>query len=78
MKVPLSAFGMPCGGQPRQRIAQGLRTHQDLVEKLCSGDAEAAEGTRRHIVSSKDRAVERLQPFFQMGPGGGRRMREVR
>ncbi len=48
------------------------RTHQDLMEKLCAGDTEAAaEGMRRHIVSSKDRAVERLQPFFQMGAARG-------
>lgn len=48
------------------------RTHQDLMEKLCAGDPEAAaEGMRRHIVSSKDRAVERLQPYFRMGATRG-------
>lgn len=53
----------------RHSEGQGLRrTHQELIEKLCAGDPEAAaEGMRRHIVSSKDRAVERLQPYFRMG-----------
>ena len=42
------------------------------MEKLCAGDAEAAaEGMRRHIASSKDRAVERLQPYFQMSATRG-------
>ncbi len=48
------------------------RTHQDLIEKLCAGDTDAAaEGMRRHIVSSKDRAVQRLEPYFRIGATRG-------
>ena len=43
------------------------RTHQDLLAVLSDGDAAlAAEAMRRHIVSSKDRAIERLKPYFEI------------
>ena len=43
------------------------RTHQILVDALCSGDPEvASQAMRKHIRSSLDRAVETLQPWFQL------------
>ena len=46
--------------------------HQDLVEALSSGDPErAAEAMRRHILSSKSRATERLQPYFHLNQTRG-------
>ncbi len=41
--------------------------HQSLLEVLCGADSErAGEAMRRHIVSSQTRALERLQPYFEM------------
>lgn len=46
--------------------------HQILMEVLCSGDSEAAgEAMRRHIVSSQTRALERLQPYFELHKANG-------
>jgi DNA-binding GntR family transcriptional regulator len=46
--------------------------HQSLLEVLCGGNSEAAgEAMRRHIVSSQTRALERLQPYFELHKASG-------
>ena len=47
--------------------------HQDLVEALCSGDANrAAEATRGHIAVGMERVLEVLQPYFRLRKATGR------
>jgi len=55
------------GGQSEPR-----RTHQDLAEALNSGNPElAGAAMRRHILSSLERAFERLKPYFQLSKARG-------
>ena len=45
---------------------QAHRRHQELVELLVNGDREAAAAAmREHVTSSMERALERLEPYFQ-------------
>jgi DNA-binding GntR family transcriptional regulator len=47
--------------------------HQDLVEALCSGDANrAADATRAHIAVGMERVLEVLQPYFRLRKATGR------
>ena len=42
------------------------RLHQDLMEVLVRGDAEAAgQAMREHVSGSMNRALERLEPYFR-------------
>ena len=43
------------------------RRHQDLLEVLVGSDpTAAAEAMREHIQSSRERTIERLEPYFRM------------
>ena len=53
------------GGAPRRR-------HQQLAKILTAGDpVAAAEAMRDHIVSSMERTLARLEPYFEMGKHKG-------
>jgi len=44
-----------------------VRPHQDLVERLCSGNPdEATEGMRAHVLLSRERTMLRMEPYFQL------------
>jgi len=46
-----------------------LRRHQDLLEALSAGDPHAAAlAMREHLEFSRQWMLDRLQPFFQLGP----------
>jgi DNA-binding GntR family transcriptional regulator len=48
------------------------RTHQDLMHALTQGVPEiAGEAMRRHVLSSRERAMERLKPYFQLNETRG-------
>ena len=60
----------------RQRILRGelatgeiiSRRHQQFSKILIAGDPIAAsEAMRDHIVSSRERTLARLEPYFEMG-----------
>ena len=52
------------------RVLSGGRMpnkHTQLVEALCSGDADAAaQAMREHLATSKEWAMERLAPYFEL------------
>jgi hypothetical protein len=48
------------------------RRHQELIEALGKGDPDkAAEAMRRHITSSRDSMLQRLEPYFLLGNATG-------
>jgi DNA-binding GntR family transcriptional regulator len=61
-----------CAGPPRSDGHNGLNRHRDLMEALSRGDPDrAAEAMGRHITSSRDSIIERLEPWFQLGDISG-------
>jgi DNA-binding GntR family transcriptional regulator len=56
-----------CVARPALPNEPPRRTHQDLMNSLCSGDPDlASDAMRKHIRSSLDRAMESLRPWFEM------------
>jgi DNA-binding GntR family transcriptional regulator len=59
-----------CVGQDT-RSKRPPRRHHQLIAVLAGRDpARAAEAMRRHILGSKQRSLERLEPYFQAGENG--------
>ena len=55
-----------CVGQQPESQSPPRRRHQKLMAQLERRDAEAADAAMRdHIVGSKQRSLERLEPYFQ-------------
>lgn len=60
-----------CVGQSGRK-GPGPRRHEKLVAALARRDPEAAaEAMRQHIIGSKQRSMERLEPYFQKRETGG-------
>jgi GntR family transcriptional regulator, rspAB operon transcriptional repressor len=56
-----------CVARPSNPDQPKRTPHQDLVEALSSGEPQrAAEAMRSHILSSQNRAIERLKPYFRL------------
>jgi DNA-binding GntR family transcriptional regulator len=61
-----------CAGPPGSVGHNGPNRHRDLMEALSGGDQDrAAEAMGRHITSSRDAIIERLEPWFQLGDTSG-------
>jgi|SRR5215469_13679439 len=49
------------------------RSHQDLLEVLVTGDKDAAAAAmREHVTTSMERALQRLEPYFQARKNQGK------
>ncbi len=49
-----------------------VRRHQDLMESLVTGNVDiAAQGMRFHILTSRDRMLKALEPYFRMSESQG-------
>jgi DNA-binding GntR family transcriptional regulator len=61
-----------CVARPAPSNQPPRRAHQDLVEGLCKGNANtAAEAMRKHIASSMQNTLKRLEPYFQLQEASG-------
>ncbi|MEQ1945908.1 MAG: GntR family transcriptional regulator [Bryobacteraceae bacterium] len=48
------------------------RRHQELLDALCTGDPEAAaQAMRSHILTSRDRMLQALEPYFRLNAEQG-------
>jgi len=68
-----------CVGQASPTDGKPRRHHQQLMKALSAGDpALAAEAMRDHIVTSMERALARLEPYFEIGRQNGSKYTRTR